>query len=471
MRRITNVGFSRRSLLKGLGATAALSPLLPLLNAEGQENLFPKRLLLFYAPDGVAAIDHGGAAFNWKPQGSETDFELSAIHQPLEPLKSRIVIPYGMRFSAGGAGQEHAYGMSGLWSGASLNGPSGDANFDGGNGLRTGWGSGPSIDQILAAHSGGEAPYQRAPDDPAPETSFRTLELGVQCMDPHSMHRMIYKGNDQPIHPDTSPRAAFERLFGNVSSVSGGNADDAASVSVLQRAKLDLLMSEVEGLQRRVGSSEYEKVEAHLTALSSLRRRLDAEAPVVSERCQVPSEIAPDNPSRWENSESFPGEATSMMEMAAAAFACDLTRIASIQLSRGFSQIVHSWVGANQGHHTISHNDGDNRGILSAIDTWYAEQFATMLRLLDSIPEGNGTVLDNTLVVWGREMATTSHKMQPVPLILAGGANLGLRTGRWMDVPGEPHAKALVSICQLMGLETNSVGDRDPDSGPLPGLV
>src|SRR5690606_29619327 len=115
-----------RNLLRGLGATAAVAPWLPILNADGQEALFPKRLLLFYAPDGVAAIDDGGATLDWTPQGTETDFTLADIHKPLEPFKSRIIIPHGMRFSAGGAGQEHAYGMSGLWSGATLNEPSGD---------------------------------------------------------------------------------------------------------------------------------------------------------------------------------------------------------------------------------------------------------------------------------------------------------------------------------------------------------
>lgn len=450
-----------------------MSPLLPILNAEGQEMLFPKRLLLFYVPDGVAAIDDGGATFDWQPRGSSTDFTLSEIHAPLEPFKSRIVVPWGMRFSAGGAGQEHAYGMSGLWSGATLNPPSGDANFDGGNGLRTGWGSGASIDQIIAERFGPEAPYQKDPSDPIPETAFRTLELGVQCMDPHSMHRMIYKGNDRPIHPDTNPHAAFDRIFGNVGAVPAGPVDVPGDDPELQlrRAKLDLLMSEVEGMRYRVGRSEYAKIDAHLTALSALRRRLDVAHPTLGVGCAVPNVAVPTNNSRWENSEVFPAEARAMMDMVGAAFACDLTRIASVQLSRGFSQIVHSWVGAREGHHTISHNDGDNRGMLSAIDTWYAEQFAYMLGVLDSIPEGDGSVLDNTLVAWGREMATTSHRMQPVPLILAGNARGGLQTGRWLNVEREPHAKVLVSICQLMGVDIDGVGDRDRDSGPLPGLV
>jgi hypothetical protein len=91
------------------------------------------------------------------------------------------------------------------------------------------------------------------------------------------------------------------------------------------------------------------------------------------------------------------------------------------------------------------------------------------LRALDSIPEGDATLLDNTLVVWGREMAQTNHRMSPWPSIFAGGARGGLTTGRYLNFDGEPHAKALVSIAQIMGRDINSVGDIDPDSSPLDG--
>lgn len=467
MTRSTTHGLSRRKLLAGIGASSILAPWLPILNAEGQEALFPKRLLLFYAPDGVAAIDDGGATFDWKPTGTETDFTLSAIHSPLQVHQSRIIVPYGLRFSAGGAGQEHAYGMSGLWSGATLNSPSGDANFDGGNGLRTGWGSGPSIDQYLSQLNGPDMPYTQPADAAIPETTHRTLTLGAQCMEPHSMHRMIYSGSNSPVHPQTDPAAAYDSLFAGLTS-DGANAPQ---VDAVRLARLDLLSRETERLRSKVGSREYDKIDAHLTGLRTLSQRLRAEGEAVGAGCVAPSGITTSPTSRFENSEAFPTEASDMMQMVAKAFACDLTRIASIQLSRGFSNIVHSWVGAEQGHHTISHNSGDQRGILSKIDTWYAEQFAAMLTLLDEIPEGDGTVLDNTLVAWGREMGTTSHRMQPMPLILAGGARSGLRTGRFLEYRNDPHAKALVSILNLMGVETNTFGDRDPDSGPLANLV
>jgi hypothetical protein len=173
----------------------------------------------------------------------------------------------------------------------------------------------------------------------------------------------------------------------------------------------------------------------------------------------------------WDDSATFPDDTAAMIDLTAHALACDLTRVASIQLSRGFSEIRHEWHGHTQGHHTISHLDGDNTAELLAIDQWYAARFVDLLRALDSIQEGDGTLLDNTLVVWGREMGQTNHRMSPWPGIFAGGARGGLTTGRYLNFDNEPHAKALVSIAQIMGLDIDSVGDIDPSSGPLDGLV
>ena len=187
--------------------------------------------------------------------------------------------------------------------------------------------------------------------------------------------------------------------------------------------------------------------------------------------CSAASKPAANTQSTRENSSTFQAETSAMIDIVTHAFACDLTRIASLQLSRGFSTIVHSWAGATQGHHTISHLKTDNRALLGAIDTWYASQFAALLAALDSVKEGNGTLLDNTLVVWGREMGQTNHRMQPVNLILAGGARGRVKPGRLLTFNNEPHAKLLVSICQAMGLATTSVGDRNQNSGPLTGIL
>jgi hypothetical protein len=106
------------------------------------------------------------------------------------------------------------------------------------------------------------------------------------------------------------------------------------------------------------------------------------------------------------------------------------------------------------------------------IDTWYCQKVLGLLQAMDAVDEGEGTLLDNTLVVWARELGTTSHAMRPWCVVLAGGGQLGLRTGRFIDVNNEPSAKLLVSVCQLMGsTSTTSVGNINPSSGPLTKLA
>jgi hypothetical protein len=120
----------------------------------------------------------------------------------------------------------------------------------------------------------------------------------------------------------------------------------------------------------------------------------------------------------------------------------------------------------------MSHDGMDRRTELTAIDNWYAQQVAYFLAQLDAVNEGNGTLLDNTLIVWGRELGNTSHNMGRSPFIMAGKAGGALRTGRFLNFDGQQHVKLLVAIAQLMGMSaTTSIGNRVTNSGPLAGLV
>jgi hypothetical protein len=389
----------------------------------------------------------------------------------LDAFKSKLVIPWGLEITAGGAGEAHAYGMAGLWTGSTLNEPSAGADFDGGNGNRTGWGSGASIDQIVAREFGPGMPYTRAVDDGLQETPYRTLELAVQTGNPTSLTRMIYAGENQPLAPEENPRAAFDRIFAGVTP-SGEEVptQDPALVQrkAEQKAIVDLLKGDMARIGKRVASEEYQKLDAHLEGLLALERRIDAtqiDTTTQALGCSIPE--APPETQGGRNQEIFPDQIVQMMDIVAHAFSCDVTRVASLQLSYGFSNVTHTWLGHSSAHHTMSHDETDRRTELQAIDTWYATQFSHLLQTLDSISEGNGTLLDNTLVVWGRELGSTAHRMDRVPLVMAGGAAGALATGRNLDFDGEQHAKLLVSIAQLMGLDINGVGNREPDSGPL----
>jgi hypothetical protein len=460
---------TRRSFLQSLGVSTAVAPFVPLLNASGQEGTRPKRLLLVYTPDGTADSDGSAGPIDWKPQGTETDFTLHQIHAKLEPLKSKLVIPWGLEMSVAGAGEQHAYGSAGMWSGARLKEPGNGADFDGGNGHRTGWGSGPSIDQIVAAASGPGLPYARDAADAMLETRFRTVELGVQCGNPTSVTRTIYKGDDQPIHPETNPAAAFDRLFMGVMP-GGPTAEDPAAVQrrLEQKSIIDLVRGDLTKLRTKVSSAEHAKIDAHLEGLFAIEQRVTAIPPMPAVGCTLPERPAEDRA----NNANFPTEVGAMLGMVPHILACDLTRVMSVQLSCGFSGVTHTWLGHTVGHHSMSHQNADNREGLMAIDDWYCGHIATLLGAMQAIDEGGTSLLDNTLVVWARELGTTSHSMRPWCVVLAGGSALGVRTGRFLDVRDEPSAKLLVSICRAMGLTSQmSVGNIDPDSGPLAGFA
>lgn len=458
-------------MLQALGIGAAASPFLPLLNASGQEmgGRAPKRLLLVFSPDGIAARDWN-TAVDWRPQGTETDFELHYIHQPLSPMKHKLVIPWGLTLSAAGAGEAHAHGMAGLWTGSELNGPTTGATFDGGNGHLTGWGSGTSVDQLIAQGAGGDLPYAELPSSPHQETPYRTVELGVEPGDPTSLTRMIYGAPNTPIHPESDPKAAFDRLFAGVSpNASAPMTDHAAERDrIEQRAVLDLLRSDLGRIRTKVGSEDFRKIEAHLEGLGTLERRLNAMGGgQMTGSCSVSDEPGSSIGSRT----GYDVQIRPMMDIITHALSCDVTRVASLQMSYGFSYVTHTWLGHNSQHHTMSHDNTDRRQELQDIDNWYAQQFLYLLEKLDSFPEGDGTLLDNTLVVWGRELGTTAHRFERSPMVIAGGKNLGVIGGRFLDFDGQKHAKLLVSIANIMGLGTDSIGNIDPGSGPLTGIV
>ncbi len=176
--------------------------------------------------------------------------------------------------------------------------------------------------------------------------------------------------------------------------------------------------------------------------------------------------------------DSFPVVSRLQIDMMVMAMACDLTRVGSIMWNRSVGGARHTWVdpAMDRGHHDLSH-DGDTLTDtvekLTKINVWYAEQFAYLLKSLNDIPEGDGTMLDNTLIVWGNELADGwSHSQHPIPLVLAGRAGGALQTGRYLDFGDARHNGLLVSLCNIMGLsEVTSFGSLDDGSGPLAGLV
>ena len=402
MKRRPRIDLTRRGLLQALGIGAAAGPLIPLLNADAQTAARPKRLLLIFTPDGAPAKDYN-TTVDWRPTGTETAFTFHNIHAPLQPYASKIVVPWGLTHTSGGAGEAHAWGMAGLWTATTLPGPSAGASFDGGNGNLTGWGAALSIDQMVAQAFGPNMPYQRAANDANPETKYRSIALGVQCQGPNSLNRMTYTGANAPIHPEVNPKAAFDRIFAGVTpgtTTPPATEDPAVTRNrAEQKALVDILKGDLPRIRARVGAADYQKLDQHLEGVLAMERRLGTGAvvtPTVSS-CSLGTQPA--------SNSNFPTQITQMMDTVTHAFACDVTRVMTLQLSYAFSHVLHTWLGHTSDHHNMSHDGQDRRTELQAIDNWYSKQVATLLMQLDSVNEGNGTLLDDTLIVWGRESA------------------------------------------------------------------
>jgi hypothetical protein len=441
-----NHRFSRRGLLAKMGVAAAASPFVPLLNASGQEKA-PRRLILFFTP-------HGTIYENWKPKGTETEFTLGSILAPLERHKKKLVVLGGMEIKAPGVGAPHTKGPPLLWTASPLLEEQTFIREDGSGGRYYGWNSGPSVDQVIAGTVGKSTPY-------------KSLEFGVRSGGSHPGSRTIYAGPKQPVPPEASPWNAVGRLF-----ASAGKELDQLRVE--RRSTIDLLKAELDALRPRAAKEDREKLDAHLTSVRGIEQRLSINPSTACQAPMVGTRVADVNATA-----SIPVVFDRQSDVLAAALACDQTRIASLQYRVGENDNDrYTWINiTHEGHHLLTHSGDSNlveKGNLSTIYTWYAERFAYLLDRLDAVKEGNGTMLDNCMVVWGSELGKgNSHSFNNTPFVVAGGAGGAIRGGRFLDhATRMAHNRLLVSMAHAMGVTSmESFGATDTGKGPLARLL
>jgi hypothetical protein len=444
---------SRRNFLRGLGGAAIALPLLSFVDVgpgRAAPPTFPKRIVFWFTPDGTIP----GA---WWPSGTPADFQLARIMKPLEPFRRQLVVleNVDMGVSYAGPGDMHQAGMGALLTGRRLQQGS---LFVGAGGTSTGWADGPSVDQVIAKRIGQTTP-------------FPSLELGVQVIGATVWTRMSYRDAAQPVPPESEPTRAFDRVFGGL-----GKPVDPAAAALRARRKsvLDAVGRDFARLNDRVSAADRVKLQAHLEVVRDIERRLDLSGGILPASCQPPNAPAPLD---TDVNANFPAIGKLQMDLLIAALACDQTRVASLQWSSSVSTTVFSWLGAKQGHHELSHTADDDapaQELLTKMNVWYAEQLAYFAGKLQSVPEGAGTMLDNTLIVCVNELSVgNSHDRHDMPFLLLGGAGGAIQGGRWLQYPtGTNHNDLLVSLCHAMGLgDVTTFGDPAYCSGPLKDLV
>jgi hypothetical protein len=463
--------FTRRNLLRGgLAATAAI-PLLNARRAQG-DDAAPVRLVVMHTPNGTRN------SLFW-PTGSETDFKLNTITAPLEPYKSKLTFLKGIRLNdslqngalGGTLGSEHARGTGGMLTARPLNAGKEFVSF--GN-TTSGWGSGQSLDQYLAQKL-------------APPTTFKSLQLGVHVRDTEVRARISYTASNQPVPPREDPKDVFKSLFGGMmaSPTPDGMADPALERLWAQRKSVfDLSNAETQRLMGLVGSEDRKMLDAHLTAMRDVEARLVG-TPGTSGMGGPGASCTPPTLGDFDLGvdEQYLQAGRAQMDLAAAALACDQTRILTFQWSYSESEHLFQFLkvnsaGINGNHHAISHDfssSGTNYLAYNAIQTWYAEQVAYFLGKLDSYQEGDRTLLDNTIVLWTSEIGeSTQHDLTMMPYVLAGSAGGKLKAGRYLDFSSarKDNNQLLVSLGQAMGESAlTSFGDPSGATGPLSALT
>ena len=420
---------TRREFLRHLGVSSAAIPFLsglPGLNAaEGRQG---KRLIIMFSPNGTIPWEF------W-PEGETLDFK--RILKPLEPFKDNLVTLRGVHNKVEGDGDRHMRGMSCLLTGTELL----PGNIQGGSDTPAGWASGISIDQEIKN-------FLQSRDET--RTRFGSLEFGVAVpnrADPWT--RMSYAGPNQPIAPVDDPEQMLGKLYGrmkdkeSLTSIIDGVRDDLAKVS------------------KKLGAEDRVRLEEHLT----LVREMEAELQRGNEDLNLTHPVPEIDPDIELVNDNTPRLSRMQIDLLVNSMANDMTRVATLQFMRSVGQARMNWLGIKDGHHSLSHESDENKEAvesLTKINEWFAGELAYLTKRLAETPEpgGDGSMLDNTLVVWLNELGKgNSHTLDDIPFVLLGGKAHGLKAGRALNFGGVSHNRLWLSIAQSMGHGIQTFGN------------
>lgn len=439
---------TKRKFLRGIGTVVALPYLegiAPVL-AQSKKVEKPLRMACLFVPNGINMA-------HWTPGSEGQLLDLPSTLGTLEPIKKKFSIFTGLAqrnaFALGDGPGDHARSSAAWLTGMHPRKTSG-ADIS----------AGISADQLAAQYIGSK-------------TRFPSLELGCErgalagdCDSGYSCaysNSISWKGPSTPVAKETNPRLVFERLFG-----SGHEGEDAESRMRRQRYKssiLDFVLGEAEALNGRLGKRDQQKLDEYLTAVREVEVRLQrVEREAL--KSNNPNLIAP---------KSAPKELAEhirlMGDMMILAFQADLTRICTFMFANEGSNRSYRSIGVPEGHHDISHhgNAEDKLAKKAQIDAYHLEQLAYILRRMNEIQDVDGTLLDNSMILYGGGISDgNKHNHDDLPILFAGGAGGAFRQGRHIKIASNtPLNNLLLSVVDRLGVHAEKLGDS---TGKLTGI-
>jgi hypothetical protein len=427
---------NRRTVLRGTGAALGLpilEAMLPKHSAFAAEPEIqrPVRLAWVFFPNGTNPD-------SWQPKAQGSQWELTPSLEPLGELKADVTVLSGLAQvnarSLGDGPGDHARSAAAFLTGAHPLKTSGSS-------IR----AGKSADQI-AAETYGKA------------TRLPSIELGTEagraagaCDSGYACaysNNISWRSPSQPMPKEINPKLAFDRLFGTGETTSDGQL-------ALQRSILDLVAEDARQLRKRLGGTDQMKLDEYFNSVRDLERRLDRMATPVE---SVNADHRPDE------EPADAGEHQRLMyDLMVLAFKTDTTRIATFMLGNEGSNGTYPMIGVNEGHHHLSHhqNDPDKVSKIAAIDRFFAEQYAYFLRQLKATADGQGSLLDNCLIVYGGAIRDGNrHDHHDLPVLLAGSGGGFIQPGKHLEYASEtPLNNLFLSMLQTVGVSVDQFGD------------
>ena len=432
---------SRRTALRGVSTAMAL-PLLDAMiptTAIAQSRFNPTvRMGLVFFPNGAVMDD-------WNPRQSASGFELGAGMGALSPYQNDLLFLGGLtsdkaRANGDGPG-DHARNSAAFLTATQ------PVKTNGSN-IR----AGVSIDQVAAEAIGENS---RLPSFELGTDAGRNVgncDSGYSCA---YSSNISWKTPNTPMAKEVNPRLAFERLFGTSENPSVKRRQ--AQRDPLKRSILDVVAEDAKRLQLQLGAADKRKLEEYFTSVRDIERR------IVMAESQTESDWQPDYRKPDGIPSDFGEHARLMYDMMVLAFQGDVTRISTFMLARAGSNRNYRAIGVSEGHHEMSHHAGDQSKInkVRQIDRFHTALFAYFLKRLSDVKEGNGTLLDNCMIMYGSGIADGNrHNHEDLPILLAGKGAGTVQTGRYLTYPrNTPLANLYIDMLDRMGVQTPAFGD------------
>jgi Protein of unknown function (DUF1552). len=444
---VTKKALPRRTFLRGAGTLLALpllESMIPAFStfAKAQE-LKPVRFAGIFIP-------HGAAPGYWEAKG-ETGFDYPFIWKPLEHLRKHVILTSGMWASSsenppGVTGADHFVAAAFLAGVKPKKTTGADVEV------------GTTLDQMLAQHIGQDnllPSLQLAVEDPGSNST--NCGEGYSCV---YTNTISWATPTRPLPMEINPQVVFERMFG-----SGGSAEERALRRMQQRSILDSITDELGKLRREVAAPDRVRLEQYFEDVREIERRLEI---AMNKSSAVPSMDVP-----FGVPESFDEHVKLQLDLLALAFQADITRVGTLLMARDLTGRVYPNSGTDISFHGGSHHAEDPGRIAqyAILNRYHASMVAYFADKLASIQEGDGTLLDNSLTLYGSNMGNSNqHLHYDVPMVLIGGAGGKLKGDRHLAFKSKtvPTSNMLLSILDLYGIEAESFGDS---TGRLPGLV